>query len=75
MRRSATMYFKPSGETGGHFHQPGARFPPAHPPAPNAVRTNCLKTSAWRGSASYAWANPSTPEGLGERVISGFPAA
>ena len=72
IRSSTTMFFKPSGQAGGETIATWCSIPPA-----NAGATPCthelpdpLPTGP---SRSFAWTSSGTPEGLGERVITGFP--
>jgi hypothetical protein len=67
-----TMFFRPSGTAGGEVVATWCSIP-----ASNTEATPCthglpgpLPTGP---SRSFAWANPGTPEGLGERVITGLP--
>ncbi len=65
---STTLYFKPEDSEGGNVL---ASWCPAPSGAPAC--THELPEALPAGpSRSIAWANPSTPEGLGERVITGF---
>ncbi|HEY2537781.1 MAG TPA: hypothetical protein VGI24_12475, partial [Solirubrobacteraceae bacterium] len=66
---SATLFFKPEGETDSGrviagWCEPSAGQPCAHE-LPEPLPTG--------PSRSIAWANPSTPESVGERIISGLP--
>ncbi len=69
---STTLYFRPAGKAGGEVRATWCSLP-----VTNGGATPCdhelpepLPTGP---SRSFAWANPSTPEGFGERVITGFP--
>ncbi|HEX5851652.1 MAG TPA: hypothetical protein VFY36_01040 [Solirubrobacteraceae bacterium] len=69
---STTMLFRPMGQGGGEVVATWCSIPSAH-----AGATPCahelpepLPTGP---SRSFAWANAATPEGLGERVITGLP--
>jgi hypothetical protein len=65
---STTLYFKPEGSEGGNVLSSWCPAPAAAPAC-----THELPEPLPSGpSRSIAWANPSTPEGLGERVITGF---
>jgi hypothetical protein len=66
---STTLFFKPEGEGDGGrvvagWCQSSAGQPCAHE-LPEPLPTG--------PSRSIAWANPSTPEGVGERIIAGLP--
>jgi hypothetical protein len=70
---STTMFFKPEGGGGGHVVATWCRIPAgaaAGTPACDHDLTEPLPTGP---SRSIAWANPATPQGLGERVITGLP--
>jgi hypothetical protein len=70
---STTLYFKPEGGAGGRVLASwctlpagaAAETPPCDHELPQALPTG--------PSRSIAWANPATPNGLGERVITGLP--
>jgi hypothetical protein len=69
---STTMFFKPEGEAGGHVVATWCAIPggaPAGTPSCDQELPEPLPTGP---SRSIAWANSSTPDGLGERVITGF---
>ncbi len=67
---STTVFFKPAGQAGGEVIATWCSIPSS------SKATSCtheLSEPLPAGpSRSFAWANPSTPEGLGERVITGF---
>jgi hypothetical protein len=70
---STTLYFKPEGEDGGRPLASwctlpagaAAGTPPCDHELPQALPTG--------PSRSVAWANPATPGGFGERVVTGLP--
>ncbi len=69
----ATLFFKPEGSDGGHVVATWCRLPgsaPAGTPECDHTLSEPLPSGS---SRSFAWANPGTPEGLGERVITGLP--
>jgi hypothetical protein len=66
---STSLFLQPEGETGAHAvaswcQEPTGKEQPCRYVLPEALPT--------RLSRSFAWANASTPERLGERVITGF---
>lgn len=68
-KTATTMYFKAEGEAGGRVLASWCR-------AASDLCTYDLPQSLPSGpSRSFAWANPATPEGFGERVITGLPEA
>lgn len=73
VQSSATLFFKPEGAAGGHVLASWCSIP-ASAPAGSARCDHELGGALPSGpSRSFAWANSSTPEGLGERVITGLP--
>ena len=73
VQASTTMFFKPEGETSGGVLAAWCKVPasaPASVPQCNRQLPEALPTGP---SRSFAWAAPSTPEALGERVITGLP--
>jgi len=66
---STTMFFKPEGELAGRILVSWCSVSSGAPACAHEL-PEPLPTARAR---SFAWANPSTPEGLGERVITGFP--
>lgn len=73
VQASATMLFKPEGEGGGRVLAGWCKIPagaPAGTPPCDHELPEVLPTGP---SRSIAWANPTTPEGVGERVITGLP--
>ena len=71
---SATLFFKAQGEAEARL-QGAWRLIPGSAPAGTASCQHGLPEPLplSEPSRSFAWANPATPEGLGERVISGLP--
>ncbi|HEY4428636.1 MAG TPA: hypothetical protein VGN08_10565 [Solirubrobacteraceae bacterium] len=73
IQASTTMFFKPEGGAGGHVVASWCTVPAGSPPGTPACDEELPEPLPTGPSRSIAWANPSTPEGLGERVITGFP--
>jgi hypothetical protein len=69
----ATLFFRPEGEAEGHIVASWCRLPEGTSAEVPPCQRELPEAFARSGVRSFAWANPSTPEGLGERVISGFP--
>ena len=70
---STTLFFKPESETAGGVAAAWCKLPadaPASAPPCQYELPEALPTVNGR---SFAWANPATPGGLGERVITGLP--
>ena len=70
---STTLFFKPEGSLGGTVISDWCRIPAGAPSGTRACRHELSEALPTGPSRSIAWANSSTPEGLGERVIAGFP--
>jgi hypothetical protein len=69
---STTMFFRAVGQAGGEVVATWCSIPASHSQAPPC--THELPDPLPAGpSRSFAWANPATAEGLGERVIAGLP--
>jgi hypothetical protein len=73
-RASATMFFKPEGEgkDGGSVVASWCKIPASAPAGTAACEHELPEALPTGPSRSIAWANPSTPGGIGERVITGF---
>jgi hypothetical protein len=70
---STTLFFKPQGSSDAGSVVASWCQIPAGAPSDTAACAHELPQALPSGSSrSFAWANPSTPEGLGERVITGF---
>jgi hypothetical protein len=70
---STTLFFKPQGSADAGSVLASWCQIPAGAPSATLPCTHELPEALPSGpSRSFAWANPSTPEGLGERVITGF---
>jgi hypothetical protein len=69
---STTVFFKPEGEAAGHVLASWCKVPAGAPPGTPSCRYELPEPLPTNPSRSFAWANPSTPEGLGERVITGL---
>jgi hypothetical protein len=73
VQASATMFFKAQGEAEGQVLTSWCSAPENAP----AGTTSCLhelpEALPTGHMRSFAWTNPSEPEGPGERVITGFP--
>lgn len=70
---STTLFFKPQGSADAGDVVASWCQIPAGAPAKTTPCTHELPEALPSGpSRSFAWANPSTPEGLGERVITGL---
>jgi len=67
---SATMFFKPEGEAAGSFVASWCGLPSGSGEPCTHELPEQLPAARVR---SFAWANSSTPEALGERVLTGFP--
>lgn len=71
---SATMFFKPEGTTdSGHVVASWCQLPTSAPPATPACSHELPEPLPTGPSRSIAWASPATPEGVGERVVTGLP--
>jgi hypothetical protein len=71
---SATMYFKPEGNAdSGHVVASWCTPALAAPTTSPKCKYELPEPLPAGPSRSIAWANPATPEGLGERVITGLP--
>jgi hypothetical protein len=70
---STTMFFKPKGEAGGRVLAAWCKLPANAPAEAKACKGTLPEALPTGPSRSFAWANASTPEGLGERVITGLP--
>ncbi len=69
----ATLFFKPEGTDGGHVLATWCRLPASAPGGTPECNHDLGEPLPSGPSRSFAWANPGTPEGLGERVITGLP--
>ncbi len=74
---STTLFFKPaggadSGQVVASWCQLPASAPPATPGCTHGANEELPEPLPTGPSRSFAWANPATPEGFGERVITGF---
>jgi hypothetical protein len=67
---STTMFFKPEGETTGRVRAAWCELPASESEACEYELPEALPTT---GVRSFAWSEPSTPEGFGQRVIAGLP--
>jgi hypothetical protein len=74
IQASTTMFFKPEGETAGHVPASWCKIPEGSSPEAKPCTHELPEALPTSGGRSFAWANSSTSEGLGERVISGFPS-
>jgi hypothetical protein len=71
---STTMFFKPSGGAdSGSAIASWCRLPVGSGAEASACTHDLPEPLPTGPSRSIAWANPSTPEGVGERVIAGLP--
>ena len=71
---STTMFFKPEGEApAGRVGSAWCDLPASAPEGSPRCAHELEEPLPVGPSRSFAWANPSTPEGLGERVITGLP--
>ncbi len=72
---STTIFFKPEGAAdSGQVVASWCQLPADAPAETTPECTHELPEPLPTGpSRSFAWANPATPEGVGERVIAGFP--
>lgn len=68
-----TLFFKPEGAGGGHVLATWCRLPSSAPAGTPECDHDLSEPLPSGPSRSFAWANPATPEGLGERVITGLP--
>jgi hypothetical protein len=71
---STTMFFKPEGEGGGHVVSSWCTLPGGAPGGTPSCDQELPEPLPTGPSRSVAWANGSTPKGLGERVITGLPS-
>jgi hypothetical protein len=73
VQASSTMFFKPEGESdSGQVIAGWCRLPEGAPAGTPACQHELPEALPTGPSRSIAWANSSTPEGLGERVITGL---
>jgi hypothetical protein len=70
---STTLFFKPEGEAAGHVVTAWCVLPPNAPASAYGCRYALPEPLPTGPSRSFAWANAATPEGLGERIITGLP--
>jgi hypothetical protein len=71
---STTMFFKPAGEAdSGDVIASWCQLPADAPSGTQACTHELPEPLPTGPSRSIAWANAATPEGVGERVITGFP--
>jgi hypothetical protein len=70
---STTMFFKPEGDGGGRVVATWCTLPGGAPAGTPGCQESLPEDLPTGPSRSIGWANPSTPKGLGERVITGFP--
>jgi hypothetical protein len=71
---STTMFFKPEGESdSGKMIASWCVLPEGSPAGTPGCQHELPEALPTGLSRSIAWANPATPEGLGERVITGLP--
>jgi len=76
VQASSTMFFKPEGAgeaDRGSVIASWCRLPEGAPAGTPACQHELPEALPTGPSRSIAWANPATPEGLGERVIAGLP--
>jgi hypothetical protein len=69
---SSTMLFRPEGEASGEIVAAWCAIPPGAPAGTPSCAHELPEALPSGPSRSFAWANASTPEGFGERVITGF---
>jgi hypothetical protein len=70
---STTLFFKPQGEAEARLQAAWCLIPGGAPPGTAPCRYGLPEPlPVSEPSRSFAWANPATPEGLGERVITGL---
>src|ERR1019366_844510 len=72
LQTSATMFFKGEGEASGRFVASWCGLPAGSGASEPCTHELPEQLPAAR-VRSFAWANSSTPEAIGERVITGFP--
>ena len=71
---STTMFFKPEGSTpSGRVLASWCSLPAGAPSGTSPCTYELSEALPTGPSRSFAWANPATPEGFGERVITGLP--
>jgi hypothetical protein len=70
---SSTLFFKPEGETAGRVVTAWCKLPPNAPAGSEGCANELPEPLPTGPSRSFAWANPATAEGLGERIITGLP--
>jgi hypothetical protein len=71
---STTMFFRPEGQADdGRVVASWCQLPAGSPAGTAACDHELPEPLPAGPSRSIAWANPSTPEGVGERVITGLP--
>ena len=71
---STTMFFKPEDETDiGKVIADWCAIPAGAPAGTEGCTHELPEPLPTGPSRSIAWANPSTPEGVGERIITGLP--
>ncbi|MGC2375170.1 MAG: hypothetical protein WA484_14975, partial [Solirubrobacteraceae bacterium] len=70
---STTIFFRPEGEDGGHVIATWCRLPANASPGTSSCDNDLPESLPTGPSRSIAWANSSTPDGFGERVVTGLP--
>ena len=70
---SMTMFFKPEGETAGRVLAAWCKLPAGAAAGTVACQYELPEALPTAGVRSFAWSEPATPEGFGQRVITGFP--
>lgn len=75
---STTMFFKPAGEeaaeaAAGEVRRAWCELPATAPAGSPACQYTLPEPLPTGPSRSFAWADASTPEGFGERVVTGLP--
>jgi hypothetical protein len=70
---SSTLFFKPEGETAGRVAAVWCKLPANAPAGSEGCAGELPEPLPTGPSRSFAWANPATAEGLGERIITGLP--
>jgi hypothetical protein len=74
VQASSTMFFKPEGEAdSGRVIASWCELPEGTPAGTPSCQHELPEALPTGPSRSIAWANSATPEGLGERVITGLP--
>jgi hypothetical protein len=69
---STTMFLEPEGETTARVVDSWCKIPASAPTSTPKCEHELPEALPTGPSRSLAWANPSTPEDLGERIITGF---